>query len=242
MLSESEVKQRFGDVLATLPPPPRHFTLPFRFDSEELTEEGQRLVQDVLQAVKSYPVPDVSWSGTPTPRARRSRTRSSDCAAPTRCAVCSSPPGSPVDDRHPIARRGRAPRADRRRRLRAQEPPRRNHGAMIPRSRSRRLILLCGLVPTLARRGAVALPPVAVHSASSTTSTIGWCARCRRDRPAGASSSSTWTNAASPPSASGRGGATSIGELVPISRARRGRRSALDIVFAEAGSLRGQAA
>jgi outer membrane protein OmpA-like peptidoglycan-associated protein len=58
-LSESEVKQRFGDVLATLPPPPRHFTLPFRFDSEELTEEGQRLVQEVLQAVKSFPVPDV---------------------------------------------------------------------------------------------------------------------------------------------------------------------------------------
>jgi outer membrane protein OmpA-like peptidoglycan-associated protein len=59
MLNESEVKQRFGDVLATLPPPPRHFTLPFRFDSEELTEDGQRMVQDVLQAVKSYPVPDV---------------------------------------------------------------------------------------------------------------------------------------------------------------------------------------
>ena len=59
MLNESEVKRRFGDVLATLPPPPRHFTLPFRFDSEELTENGQRMVQDVLQAVKSYPVPDV---------------------------------------------------------------------------------------------------------------------------------------------------------------------------------------
>ena len=59
MLNESQVKQRFGDVLATLPPPPRHFTLPFRFDSEELTDDGQRMVQDVLQAVKSYPVPDV---------------------------------------------------------------------------------------------------------------------------------------------------------------------------------------
>jgi outer membrane protein OmpA-like peptidoglycan-associated protein len=59
MLSESDVKRRFGDVIATLPPPPRHFILPFRFESEELTEEGQRLVQDVLQAVKSYPVPDV---------------------------------------------------------------------------------------------------------------------------------------------------------------------------------------
>ena len=59
VLSESEVKQRFGDIIATLPPPPQHFILPFRFESEELTDEGQRLVQDVLQAVKSYPVPDV---------------------------------------------------------------------------------------------------------------------------------------------------------------------------------------
>ena len=59
VLSESEVKRRFGDILATLPPPPRHFTLPFRFDSEELTDEGEKLVQDVLQAVKNQPVPDV---------------------------------------------------------------------------------------------------------------------------------------------------------------------------------------
>jgi outer membrane protein OmpA-like peptidoglycan-associated protein len=58
-LSESDVKRQFGEILATLPPPPRHFTLPFRFDSEALTEEGQRLVPDVLQAVKSYPVPEV---------------------------------------------------------------------------------------------------------------------------------------------------------------------------------------
>jgi outer membrane protein OmpA-like peptidoglycan-associated protein len=58
-LKESDVKERFGEVLATLPPPPKHFTLPFRFDSEELTDEGRRLVQDVLQAVKTTPVPEV---------------------------------------------------------------------------------------------------------------------------------------------------------------------------------------
>ena len=58
-LNESEVKRRFGDIIATLPPPPRSFTLPFQFDSEELTDQGRRLVQDVLQAVKSYPVADV---------------------------------------------------------------------------------------------------------------------------------------------------------------------------------------
>jgi outer membrane protein OmpA-like peptidoglycan-associated protein len=58
-LSEAEVDQRVGDVIETLPPAPLHFTLPFRFDSEELTDEGKLLVQDVLQAVKSFPVPDV---------------------------------------------------------------------------------------------------------------------------------------------------------------------------------------
>ena len=58
-LRESDVNRQFGEILATLPPPPRHFTLPFRFDSEELTDDGKRLVPDVLQAVKSYPVPEV---------------------------------------------------------------------------------------------------------------------------------------------------------------------------------------
>jgi outer membrane protein OmpA-like peptidoglycan-associated protein len=58
-LSESDVNRLFGEILATLPPPPRHFTLPFRFESEELTDEGKRLVPDVVQAVKSYPVPEV---------------------------------------------------------------------------------------------------------------------------------------------------------------------------------------
>jgi outer membrane protein OmpA-like peptidoglycan-associated protein len=72
-LSESDVNRLFGEILRTLPPPPRHFTLPFRFDSEELTEEGKRLVPDVLQAVKSYPVPEVVVIGhtdtTGTPQA-----------------------------------------------------------------------------------------------------------------------------------------------------------------------------
>jgi outer membrane protein OmpA-like peptidoglycan-associated protein len=58
-LNESDVRRRFDAALATLPPPPRYFTLHFRFDSEELTDDGQRLVRDVLQTVKTYPVPDV---------------------------------------------------------------------------------------------------------------------------------------------------------------------------------------
>jgi outer membrane protein OmpA-like peptidoglycan-associated protein len=58
-LRESDVKERFGEVLATLPPAPRHFVLNFQFDSEELTEESRRLLQDVRQAVKSYPDPEI---------------------------------------------------------------------------------------------------------------------------------------------------------------------------------------
>ena len=58
-LSESDVNRQFGEILGTLPPPPRHFTLPFRFDSEELTDDGKQQLPDVLQAVKSYPAPEV---------------------------------------------------------------------------------------------------------------------------------------------------------------------------------------
>jgi outer membrane protein OmpA-like peptidoglycan-associated protein len=58
-LKEADVTKQFGDVIATLPPPPLHFTLNFRFDSEALTDESRKLVQDVLQSVKAQPVPDV---------------------------------------------------------------------------------------------------------------------------------------------------------------------------------------
>ena len=58
-LKEDAVMRQFGDVIATLPPAPLHFTLFFRFDSEELTDESRAIVQDVLKSVKSQPVPDV---------------------------------------------------------------------------------------------------------------------------------------------------------------------------------------
>jgi outer membrane protein OmpA-like peptidoglycan-associated protein len=58
-LTESEVNRRFRDVMATLPPPPRHFVLNFQFDSEELTDASRRLLQDVQQAVKTYPAPEI---------------------------------------------------------------------------------------------------------------------------------------------------------------------------------------
>ena len=54
-----EVQRIFGDALASLPPSPQHFVLYFRFDSEELTDESRRLVQDVLTAVKQRTDPEV---------------------------------------------------------------------------------------------------------------------------------------------------------------------------------------
>jgi outer membrane protein OmpA-like peptidoglycan-associated protein len=58
-MKEADVKKQFSDVIATLPPPPLHFTLYFRFDSEDLTDESRKIVQDVLRTVKAQPVPDV---------------------------------------------------------------------------------------------------------------------------------------------------------------------------------------
>jgi outer membrane protein OmpA-like peptidoglycan-associated protein len=59
VLSEADVRRAFGDVLAGLPPQPKSFTLFFRFDSEELTEESRKLVREILQTVKGRPSSDV---------------------------------------------------------------------------------------------------------------------------------------------------------------------------------------
>jgi outer membrane protein OmpA-like peptidoglycan-associated protein len=58
-LESDDVRRRFGDALASLPAAPQHFVLYFRFDSEELTDESRRLVEDVLKAVKQRPDPEV---------------------------------------------------------------------------------------------------------------------------------------------------------------------------------------
>ncbi len=52
VMSESDVKAIFGAALAALPRAPRQFTLYFRFDSEELTQDSTTLVQDVLRSIK----------------------------------------------------------------------------------------------------------------------------------------------------------------------------------------------
>ena len=62
-MSESDVKRIFGDALLALPPPPRHFTLYFRFESDELTDESRALLPEIFKTVKEHVVPEVTVVG-----------------------------------------------------------------------------------------------------------------------------------------------------------------------------------
>jgi outer membrane protein OmpA-like peptidoglycan-associated protein len=62
-LSEADVQAIFGAALAALPRAPRQFTLYFRFDSEELTQDSRGLVQDVLGTIKGDPSASVTVIG-----------------------------------------------------------------------------------------------------------------------------------------------------------------------------------
>jgi outer membrane protein OmpA-like peptidoglycan-associated protein len=59
ILSESEVQDVFGAALSALPPAPVHFTLFYKFDSDELTDESSALLPRILEAVQQRPTPDV---------------------------------------------------------------------------------------------------------------------------------------------------------------------------------------
>jgi outer membrane protein OmpA-like peptidoglycan-associated protein len=58
-LSEQEVGRIFGDALSALPAAPKHFTLYFRFESDELTDESRALVLDIQNEVKERAMPDI---------------------------------------------------------------------------------------------------------------------------------------------------------------------------------------
>jgi outer membrane protein OmpA-like peptidoglycan-associated protein len=63
LMSEADLQQQFGALLASLPPPAQHFILNFRFESDELTPESRALVPDILRAVKERPAPEVMVTG-----------------------------------------------------------------------------------------------------------------------------------------------------------------------------------
>jgi len=58
-MSDADVERLFGEALAALPPAPRHFTLQYRFESDELTDESTALVPEILRTVKLLSVPEV---------------------------------------------------------------------------------------------------------------------------------------------------------------------------------------
>jgi len=70
-LNEADVSRLFGGALSALPAAPRHFTLYFKFDTDELTDESRAMLPDILSVVKQHSVPDVivvghtDTSGTP---------------------------------------------------------------------------------------------------------------------------------------------------------------------------------
>ena len=63
VMSPDEVTRVFGDALAALPPAPKHFTLNFQFESDQLTDESVALVPEILDAVKVLAVPEVAVVG-----------------------------------------------------------------------------------------------------------------------------------------------------------------------------------
>jgi outer membrane protein OmpA-like peptidoglycan-associated protein len=58
-LSQADIDRIFGDALSALPPAPQRFTLYFRFESDELTDESKALIPNILAAVKKHVVQDV---------------------------------------------------------------------------------------------------------------------------------------------------------------------------------------
>ncbi len=58
-MSEEEIQRLFGDALSALPPAPVHFTLFFKFESDELTDESRALLPEILNIVKQRAIPEV---------------------------------------------------------------------------------------------------------------------------------------------------------------------------------------
>jgi outer membrane protein OmpA-like peptidoglycan-associated protein len=62
-LAADTLARVFGETLSTLPMAPMSFTLYFRLESNELTDESRALLPGVLKAVATHPAPDVAVVG-----------------------------------------------------------------------------------------------------------------------------------------------------------------------------------
>jgi outer membrane protein OmpA-like peptidoglycan-associated protein len=58
-MAEAEVREMFGDALSAMPGGPLRFTLNFKFESDELTDEARAVVPQIVKLVAQRPVPDV---------------------------------------------------------------------------------------------------------------------------------------------------------------------------------------
>ena len=77
-LGEAEVRAMFGAALSAMPGGPLRFTLNFKFESDELTDEARAIVPQIVTLVGAAAGSRTSSSsGTPTRWARRRRTTSS---------------------------------------------------------------------------------------------------------------------------------------------------------------------
>lgn len=62
-ISERQVERLFGKALSALPAEPSRFTVYFKFESDELTDESRSLVPSILEAVKNRSDPEVAVVG-----------------------------------------------------------------------------------------------------------------------------------------------------------------------------------
>jgi outer membrane protein OmpA-like peptidoglycan-associated protein len=62
-LDAASIEKLFGPTLAGLPMAPEAFTLYFRLESDELTDESQALLPGVLKAVGGRPAPEIGVVG-----------------------------------------------------------------------------------------------------------------------------------------------------------------------------------
>jgi len=95
-LSDTEVRESFGETLQALPARPSAFMLHFITGTDELTPESKAELQNVLAALKDRPLPDVLVIGHTDTVGDLAATIASRRSAPRRSKVSSSTSAFPA--------------------------------------------------------------------------------------------------------------------------------------------------